>query len=151
MFFVEIYTHVKRSYFLQIQLLQSLIKVLFLWLKKRGHPVQSTQIHLSYFYGCKPYTQRLKPNAGTSGNQFGLYTCYLQFCRHSVIYKHILRTLFWLHLGKMPIYKTEGLLLYRSIPLWTSVCRTLGSLLKSEAKRMRTSTCQRPHSSHNLV
>ena len=39
MFFVEIYTHVKRSYFFQILVLQSLINVLFLLLKKRGHPV----------------------------------------------------------------------------------------------------------------
>ena len=41
--FVEIYTCIKRSFFLQIQVLQSLIKVLFLYLKKRGHLVLDTR------------------------------------------------------------------------------------------------------------
>ena len=39
LFFVEISLSTKRSYFLQNQVLQSLIKVLFSFLKKRGHPV----------------------------------------------------------------------------------------------------------------
>ena len=42
--FVEIHPHLKRYYFLQSKVLQSLIKVLFSFLKKRGHPA-------SYSYG----------------------------------------------------------------------------------------------------
>ena len=48
LFVVNIHLHTKRSYFLQNKVLQSLIKVLFSFLKKFGHPVFSSNMSNNY-------------------------------------------------------------------------------------------------------